>query len=75
METVWLIVCILGAWIFIGRAIEPERALKWDLDYRLFFRDSEPTPQYFRMVRIVSIALAALAILVAVGILWETFGK
>ena len=75
METVLLIVCILGAWIFIGRAIEPERALKWDLDYQLFFRNSEPTPQYFRMVRIVNIVLAVFVILVAVGILWETFGK
>ena len=75
METVLLIVCILGAWVFIGRAIEPEKALKWDLDYHLFFRNSEPTPQYFRMVRIVNIVLAVFVILVAIGILWETFGK
>ncbi len=75
METVLLIVCIISAWVFIERAIDPEKALKWDLDYHLFFRDSEPTPLYFRMVRIVNGVMAVFAILVAIWILWDTFGK
>ena len=75
METVALIVCGFAAWIFIERAIDPEKALKWDLDYQLFFRNSDPTPRYFLMVRIFNIVMAVFSIAVAIGILWETFGK
>ena len=75
METVALIICGFAAWIFIERAIDPEKALKWDLDYHLFFRNSDPTPHYFLMVRIVSIVMAVVSIAGAIGILWETFRK
>lgn len=75
METVLLILCIFGAWIFIERAIDPEKALKWNLEYHLFFRDSEPTPLYFRLTRIINGVLAAFCILLAIWVLWDTFGK
>ena len=73
MDLLLLIVAIFGAWIFIERAIDPKKALKWDLEYHLFFRDSDPTPQYFLMVRIVNIVLAAVSIFAAIMVLWESF--
>ena len=72
-DFLFLLACGVIACVSVIFAIDPKKSLKLNLDYRLFYRDSEPTAAYFLVVRIVSVLTLLISLTLAIFIVLQWF--